>query len=134
MLEKFHVGAILVAAIVSFLVGAAWYISLGKYWSRALGWDDCTAKPARPQIAPFITIFIAEILMAAFFAGAQYHAIGFSLENGLKLALVAWFFLIMPTMLSNNMFQRKKLMLSVIDGGHWLLVLLIIGAIVGAWV
>lgn len=134
LISKFHGGAILVASLCAFVAGAVWYGSLSKTWRRALGWDDAFCAAHKPAPAPFITVFVAELVMGAFFAGAQYHVLGFGLENGLKLACVAWFFLIMPAMLANNMFQHKKLMVSVIDGGHWLLVLLILGAVVGAWV
>ena len=31
----------------------------------------------------------------------------------------------------NNAFQKRKVMLTVIDGGHWLLALLVQGAVLG---
>ena len=39
----------------------------------------------------------------------------------------------MTTMLVNNSFGRRDWRLLLIDGGHWLMVLVVIGAIVGAF-
>jgi hypothetical protein len=48
-------------------------------------------------------------------------------------AAFIWFGFVLTTVTVNNGFSMRKPMLTVIDSLHWLGVLLIIGAIVGAW-
>jgi hypothetical protein len=42
-----------------------------------------------------------------------------------------WLGFVIPTLLVNNSFARRDWRLLFIDGGHWLLVLLLMGAIIG---
>ena len=42
-----------------------------------------------------------------------------------------WFGFVLATMLVNNSFAKRDWRLLWIDGGHWLIVLLLMGAIVG---
>jgi hypothetical protein len=44
-----------------------------------------------------------------------------------------WFGFMLTTMAVNNAFTGRKVMLTAIDAGHWLGVMLIIGAILGAF-
>ena len=51
---------------------------------------------------------------------------------GIISGAFCWFGFVLTTMAVNNAFRGRKPMLTVIDGGHWLGVLVIIGAIIGA--
>ena len=53
--------------------------------------------------------------------------------GGLQTALMLWFGFVMTSMTVNHAFQGAKRSLTLIDGGHWLGVLLIQGAILGWW-
>jgi hypothetical protein len=43
-----------------------------------------------------------------------------------------WFGFVITTLAVNNSFAMRKPILIAIDGGHWLAVLLVMGAIIGA--
>ena len=55
-----------------------------------------------------------------------------TLLNGVVSGLFCWLGFVITTMLVNNSFAMRNPLLLVIDGGYWLLVLALIGAIIGA--
>jgi hypothetical protein len=78
--------AILIAAVVAWLAGAAWYMTLGKAWTAALGMtpEQMEAAKRRPGAhLPFIYAFVAELVMAWVLAGLLSHIGAFSLRGGI---------------------------------------------------
>jgi len=129
--------SILIAAVASWLFGGVYYTALGKYWMAAQGktMEQCqaemAAKSGAAKAAPFILVFIAEIIIAWALYGILVHMNAFTLRGGLISAALIWFGFVLTTMASNHAFTGKRPMLTVIDGGGWLGAFLIIGAIVG---
>ena len=64
-------------------------------------------------------------------AGLIGHMGGPTLTNGVISGALVWLGFVITTIAVNNAFQRKKPMLTVIDGGHWLAVLLLQGVVLG---
>jgi uncharacterized protein DUF1761 len=134
--------AIFVAAIAGWLVGAAWYTTLGNYWMAAQGKspEQCKqeyeAKKGTPATwAPFVLAFGGALVMAWALAGLVGH-FGpgqVTIRNGVVSALFVWLGFVITTMTVNNAFSGRKLMLTVIDGGHWLAALAVMGAVIGAF-
>jgi hypothetical protein len=129
--------AIVVAAVAAWLAGAVWYMAFGKAWMAAIGSipEKMQAMKGRPgAILPFTYAFFAEMVMAWVLAGVLGH-LGpgqVTIRNGVISAAFIWFGFVMTTMLVNNSFASRSWRLMLIDGGHWLVVLLLIGAIIGA--
>ena len=110
-------------------------MTLGKTWTAALGMtpEQMEAAKRRPGAhLPFIYAFVAELVMAWVLAGLLSHIGAFSLRGGIISAAFCWVGFVLPTMLVNNTFGQRDWRLLLIDGGHWLLVLLLMGAIIGA--
>ena len=133
--------AIVIAAVVAWLAGAVWYGVLAKPWVAAQGATmeefkakQEAAKGTLARYAPFILAFVAELVMAWVTAGVLGHlGVGqVTLRNGVISAFHLWLGFVVATMAVNNAFAGRKPMLTVIDAGHWLLVLVIMGAIIGA--
>lgn len=128
--------AIVIAAVVAWLAGAGWYMALGKTWMAALGVTPAQMEEAKRRPGahlPFLYAFVAELVMAWVLAGLIGHIGALTLRGGVISGAFCWLGFVITTMLVNNSFARRDWRLLLIDGGHWLLVLLLIGAIVGAW-
>jgi hypothetical protein len=129
--------AVVIAAVAAWLAGAAWYMALGKVWMSAIGTTpekmaECRNQPG--SFLPFIYAFVAELGLAFALAGVLGH-LGpgqVTLKNGVMSGTFCWLGFVMTTMLVNNSFARRDWRLLLIDGGHWLVVLVLMGAIVGA--
>ena len=122
--------AVVVAAIVGFLAGAVWYGLLGKQWLAALGKSKDEMKPAP---GPFITAAVALLVMAYVLAGAIGHLGEVTPRTGVISGAILWAGLVATTMAVNNAFQGAKPALAVIDTGHWLVVLVAMGGVIGAF-
>ncbi|MEA2805916.1 MAG: hypothetical protein QOJ17_57, partial [Rhodospirillaceae bacterium] len=55
-----------------------------------------------------------------------------TLKNGVISALFMWLGFVITTLAVNYSFSQRRPMLTIIDGIHWLGVLVIQGAIIGA--
>lgn len=128
--------AILLAAIASFIVGSVWYGLLGKLWMSALGWTqaDMAGSDGKRHlpVAPMVTAFIAELIMAFMLAGLIRHIAGApTVRTGIVSAVFCWTAFVVTSIAVNNAFQKRRVLLTVIDGGHWLAVLVVQGAVIG---
>jgi hypothetical protein len=130
--------SIVVAAIAAWLFGGVYYTALGKVWMAAQGktMEQCKAemasKSGAAKVAPFILVFIAEIIIAWALYGILVHMNAFTLRGGIISALLVWFGFVVTTVTSNYAFHGRGAMLIVLDVVAWLGAFLIIGAIVGS--
>ena len=130
-------GAILIAAVAGWLTGAVWFGAFGKLWLAALGRtkEDMAMKRGTPAFyLPFVVAFVAALIMAWMLAGVVGH-LGpgqVTARNGVISAAFLWFGFVLTTIAVNNAFSGRKVMLTLIDSGHWLAALLVMGAVIGA--
>jgi Protein of unknown function (DUF1761) len=132
---------ILIAAIASFAFGAAWYMALSKQWMAARGKTAADMEKDKAAMGsvpwPFIISFVALLIMAWMLAGVMLHlargGTPMTIRGGMISGFFLWFGFVITTMATNYAFHDAKRSLTLIDGGHWLGVLLIQGAILGWW-
>ena len=117
--------AILAAGVAGWVVGAIWYTALGKVWQRALGLDPAACKDKKMPLLPLVVAFVAALVMSA----VLYQLLTNLGVLGVWPAAVAGFTVgvgfVLTTILVNNMFQQRSFALTVIDGSHWVLALVI---------
>ena len=134
--------AVFVAAVAGWLLGAAYYMALAKPWVAAHGrtMEDFkreaeASKGTQAAWMPYLLAFVAELVMAWVLAGLMAH-LGpgqVTIWNGIVSAAFVWLGFVATTVAVNNMFGMRKAALSVIDSGHWLIVLIVMGGIIGAF-
>jgi hypothetical protein len=90
-------------------------------------------KAGLAKASPFILSFVAEIIMAYVLYGLLFHLGMWTVRAGMISGAICWFGFVLTTIATNNAYPGRKTMLTVIDAGHWLGVLLIIGAILGGF-
>lgn len=126
--------SIVVAALAGFGVGAIWYMVLGKAWLDALGKTEGDIKGSgAAQAMPFIIALVADLVMAIMLAGLMGHLGDVSIRGGLISGFFVWVGFVITTMGVNHAFSGASPKLTAIDGGHWLAVLLVMGATIGAF-
>ena len=129
--------AIAIAAAAAWIFGAAYYGALGKAWVAALGTSmdalkaQNAGKSAAAKASPFLLSFIAELIMAYVLYGLLVHINIWTVRAGIISGVICWFGFVLTTIATNNAYSGRKVMLTVIDSGHWLGVLAIMGAIIG---
>lgn len=123
--------AVLVAAIASYVFGAVWYMALSKQWIAALDKTEAEFKSRKPSAVPFIIAFVAQLVMAVVLAGIIGHLGPPTPKTGLITAGLVYIGFVLTTLVTNHGFQGNKPSLTVIDGLHWLGVLMIQGLVIG---
>lgn len=129
--------AVAAAGIAGWLVGALWYGVLGKQWMASLGWTEAemTGPDGKRQMpmGPMVLALLANCIMALMLGGLIGH-IAVPRPNivaGIVSGALVWLGFVITTGAVNNAFQKKKTMLTLIDGGHWLAVLVVQGIVIG---
>jgi hypothetical protein len=129
--------AVLIAAVVAWIAGAVWYMSLAKPWRTAIGispekMEELKKRPGAHL--PFIYVFVAELIMAWVLAGLMGHLGSgqVTLLNGVISGAFCWLGFVLTTIVVNNSFAMRSAQLIWIDGGYWLVALVLMGGIIGA--
>lgn len=122
--------AVLVAAVLAFAFGALWYGALSKPWIKAVRLDPATLKMTPLH---FATSLVAEFVMAWVLAGLIGHLGSgqVTLWNGVVSALFVWLGFVATVTAVNQRYEGYGWDLTLIDWGHWLGVLVIMGAVIG---
>lgn len=100
--------AVIIAAVVAWLFGAAWYMGLSKPWLKAAKLDPATMSKSP---LPFVISFIAEIVMALVMSlviGAMTGGEP-SLVAGLVFGFVLWLGFVATTLSVNPSLRRFRL-------------------------
>jgi len=128
--------AVLVAAIVSFVFGGIWYNVFAKQWLEAVGRSRSPTQE-KGGIGFYLLAFGAQLIMAWMLAGLLLHlargGMAIGIKNGIITGLLMWAGFVMTTMVVNYNFHGARQSLTLIDGGHWLGVLVLQGALLGFW-
>ena len=124
--------AVIVAAIVKFLIGWGWYSPMlfARQWQEL---NKMTAAEVQAGLVPaLIAEAVGDLIMAYILARFVGHY-GSGFGVGILVGFMAWLGFV-ATVLANQIFyERKPQQLVVINGGYILVSLVIMGAIVGVW-
>jgi len=138
-LQNLHAVPIVLAAVAAWIFGAIYYGLLGHAWLAAQGktMAQVTAENAGKSTAakatPFVLSFVAELAMAAALSGILFHIGIYTVRAGAFSGFMCWLGFVLTTIVVNNAYAFRSWRLTAIDAGHWLGVLLVIGAILGGW-
>src|SRR5882757_6541062 len=130
--------AIFIAAIVAWLGGAVYYTTLGTRWVAAQGKtveqfhaEQAAKKGTLAAWLPFALAFLADLAIAWVLAGMVGHLGTVTIRSAVISALFVWAGFIVTTMLVNNSFAGRRYTLTLIDAGHWLLTMVLMGVVIG---
>lgn len=124
--------AVVVVAIVSFIIGAVWYAPpvFGNMWMKLLGKKrEELGSPGPAFVGGFIGALIFAYVLALLMGYAQAKA----LIDGVVIGLLAWIGFVITTSAPEVLFAKTPIRLYLINNIHHLVVFLIAGAILGVW-
>jgi hypothetical protein len=125
--------AVIIAALAGFGLGAIWYMIFAKPWMHAVGKTEADRPEGAAQVVPFVIAIVALFVMAWMLAGIMGHLGQVSIRGGAISGFFVWLGFIITSMGVNHAFSGAPTKLTLIDGGYWLAVLLIQGAVIGAF-
>lgn len=122
--------AVILATVVAWAFGAAWYMVLARQWVASIGkqMDDID----RSDVAPYLWSVLCIFVMAYFIALLTPAVTGATnLTNGLIVGATMWLGFVLTSMVLNHRYEGAPWARTFIDGGYLLGVLLISGAVIG---
>jgi membrane-associated HD superfamily phosphohydrolase len=131
-MRTLNVWAILVAAVVAFMLGAVWFSPalFGKAWKRANGFG--ANEPPKASAQMLILAFVLTLVMSANLA-MFLNDPKTTLAWGATAGFLAGFGWIVMGMGIVAIFERRPLSYVLVNGGFLTVVLVVMGAILGAW-
>ena len=125
--------AIVVAAIAPMAVGALWYSPrlFARQWMRAVGRTEEDLRGGAG--IGYAVALVASFVMSYALARVARWAEADGIVEGVIVAVLAWSGFVATVLAVNTTFAGRPRNLWAIDGGYWLVSLLIMGAIHGAW-
>ena len=121
--------SVIAAAAAAWIFGAVWYGIVGRHWMEAAGLTQDTIN--RRNYIAFVGSFICCVLVAGMMRHVLVTSNVFTVSKGAITGLGLGLFIAVPWIATNYMFAERRFSLTLIDGGHWLGVLLIQGALIG---
>lgn len=128
-----HWLAVIAAGVAGFMVGGVWYSALfGKIWMAARGVTPESMKDNKGNVGVMFGITLLLDLVMAFVLDHVYGTYGGAADMSGALMIAGGIAIgfVIPAMIVNYLYQQAKRNLFLIDGGHWLAVFLVMGAVI----
>ena len=131
-MRTLNVWAILVAAIVAFVLGAVWYSPavFGKAWKTANGFgaDEPPKATGSMMLVAFVLTLVMSANLAMFLNDPKT-----TLAWGATAGFLAGFGWVVMGMGIVSIFERRPWAYVLVNGGFLTVALVVMGAILGGW-
>lgn len=125
--------AVLVSAIVYWLLGAVWYGFLfSKPWMALEHMTDAQASSMNP-VLPYVITFALNLLIAFVLAQVCAWRNANTAARGSAVGVLLWIGFIGPVTFTTYMYEMRPMQLFAINEFFSLVGLCLMGAILGAW-
>jgi hypothetical protein len=124
--------AVLISAVIMWLLGALWYgVLFKKSWRKLVGYAEGEAPKNMifGMLCSFIACLILSFVMAhiARWAGAKLFT------GGATLGVICWLGFMAPPLFAQHIHEGRRVNLFAINAGYWLLAMAIAGGILAAF-
>ena len=133
---KINYPAVIVSAIVHFMIGGLWYgLIFGNKFIELIGWTPAQLEQVAAQshgkeyLISFVCSLVLVYILAHFvqYTGAQ------GVAGGIQTGFWLWLGFVATTQLATVVFEQRKLGLYLLNVGYQLTACLICGAILAVW-
>lgn len=125
--------AVIVAIIVQYAGGAAWFGVFASPWLEGIGKTKEEIKAEGAAWKSYVIAFIGSALTVVVLAVILQGLGGAHVIDGLVLGLVCGIGFIATALAAQFSFEHRPLKLYLLDAGYPVLGLAVAGAILGAW-
>ena len=125
--------AVLVAALAKFVIGGVWYSPpvFGPRWGAIVAVSPEAFK-AR-MVPAMVTDLLASLVLAWVLANVLKFTGATGLVPGVRVSFFLWLGFVATPLLSTTVYEGRPFALFVINGGYWLVSMLVMGAVIGVW-
>lgn len=125
--------AVLVSAVFLWMLGAVWYSPLlfAKPWVEIIG-RKMGEKP-KGLVLGMVSSFIGDILAAFVLAHMVLWSGANSLAWGAFIGFIAWLGFIASPAFPQSVYEGRPFKYFAINGGYWLIGLVVVGGLLAVW-
>jgi hypothetical protein len=125
-------GAVLVAAMIQWFLGALWYSLLfAKPWTALTGRTE--GERPKGAVAAMAVSFLGGLILSFVLAHFVFWAEASTFGWGAFIGFLCWLGFVAAPLLSETMHEKRSFELFAINAGYWLFALLISGGLLAAW-
>ena len=128
--------AILISAVVSFVIGGLWYGPIfGKMWIALMGFTqkDIDKAKQKGMSKSYLITFVASLIMAFVLAHFIIYTGASNFFEGFQVGFWVWLGFVATTQLGTVLWENKSWNLFILNIAYWLVNLLVMGAILAVW-
>lgn len=130
--HHFNLWAVLVAALIQWVLGALWYSLLfAKPWMALVG--RTPGEKPKGAAAAMISSFIGGLILSFVLAHVVLWDNAWTWQRGAFIGAICWLGFIAVPLYAQCLYEKRSLKLFAINSGYWLLGLAISGAVLAAW-
>ena len=125
--------AVLVAALANYVIATVWYAVLfSNLWKKLTGIPEMKPSPLKMAIVFIGSVVMSFVLLHSIVFGNEYLKMS-GVPGGLMGGFFSWLGFIAPVTLTNVIYEKRPWKLWLLDNSFWLVSLLVMGAILSAW-
>jgi hypothetical protein len=133
---KINYPAVIVAAIVHFVLGGLWYgLIFGNKFLEIIGWtpEQQAQIVAQSHWSQYAVAFVTSLVLVYILAHFVQYTGAKGAVGGMQTGFWLWLGFVATTQLATVIFEQRKLGLYVLNVGYQLVACLICGAILAVW-
>jgi hypothetical protein len=133
---KINYPAVIVAAIIHFMIGGLWYgLIFGNKFIELIGWspEKLAEVGSQSHVKEYLFAFLCSLILAYILAHFIRYTNATSAVGGIQTAFWLWLGFVPTTQLATVIFEQRRLGLFVLNVSYQLVACLICGALLAAW-
>jgi hypothetical protein len=132
---KINYPAVLVAAILHWILGAVWYGLFSSKFLELVAWTPAqiAAIESQNHAKEYVLAFLSSLVLAYVMAHFVQYTKATTLAGGLQTAFWLWLGFVVTTQLASVIFEGRKAGLYLLNIGYQLVACLAAGALLAVW-
>lgn len=133
---KINYPAVLVAAIVHFIIGGIWYgVIFGNKFIQLIGWTPEKLQQVANQshVKEYIFAFLSSLVLVYILAHFVQYTKAKGAADGIQTAFWLWLGFVVTTQLATVVFEERNLGLYLLNVSYQFVACLVAGAILALW-
>jgi len=125
--------AVVVAAVVNYLIGSLWYgVIFSKTWMKLNGMKEMKVTAVSVIVALVGAFFTSWVLAHSLIFGATYLKMS-GVGAGVMTGFFNWLGYIAPVTIGVVIYEKKPFSLWILTNAYWLISLVVMGIILALW-
>jgi hypothetical protein len=132
---KINYPAVIVAAIVHWILGAVWYGVFGNKFIELIGWspEKLAAVQSQNHIREYVLAFLSSLVLVYILAHFVQYTKATNAVGGLQTAFWLWLGFIVTTQSATVLFEERKPGLYLLNIGYQFIACCLAGVILAIW-